>query len=504
MVSRTVIGRSFKGLIRYQFEGHKGQGVDKGAELLTAIGVRASSPEKMIADFNRGRRLNTELGKPVWHTSLSFNPSDTAKLDNDKMLEIAEGYVRGMGLDKTQYVIIRHHDRPGHEHLHIIANRVANDGRTIDDSNNFYRSKEVLTALVKEHGLTPPEGLRPEQQRPEQLQGVEKTRYELKELLHQALTTATNRAAFEQELQGQGVSIKIFRNTSGKETGISFAKDEYALKGSTIGREYSLSKIEKQLDINQERKQAEEKQNAEWYKSLSPMLEEALRTGTRTGFDSHLERYGFTYGVATPGQPATIRHRYGQEAPVNFLRPNGQPLPEQLVQLDLAEQAAIAQKAEQARLAAEQAATERARQLVLEAQRVAAQQWAAQEQLRQVELQRIAAATRTLTLSTPNQSALNRVIEDLRRLPDVQVRESYTTISLEVHFRIDKQSMIGVYESLLKGQRRDASLWITNEQNEGPAHIMPKLRAAAEQQGWRRTSPSLDSGPRISQDRELD
>jgi len=257
MISRTTIGRSFGGLVHYQFEGRKDLPSDKQAEVLVAVGVRADSAAHMSTDFNRGRQLNPNLGQAVWHTSLSFNPDDAAKLDSAKMLAIAEGYVQKMGLDKTQYAIIRHHDQPDNQHLHIIANRVSDDGQTIKDGQNFYRSKKVLTELIQEHGLTAPKGLRPEKQHPAQLHGVDRTRHELKETLRTALATTYDGKELRQVLQEQAITFKVFQTKEGKPTGISFAKDGQTLKGSEVGREYSLASIVKQLEANQATRQAE-------------------------------------------------------------------------------------------------------------------------------------------------------------------------------------------------------------------------------------------------------
>lgn len=257
MISRTTIGRSFGGLVRYQFEGRKDLPSDKQVEVLAAVGVRADSAANMSMDFNRGRQLNPNLGQAVWHTSLSFNPDDTARLDSPKMLAIAEGYVQKMGLDQTQYAIIRHHDQPDNQHLHIIANRVSDDGQTIKDGQNFYRSKKVLTELIQEYGLTAPKGLRPEKQHPAQLHGVDLTRHELKEALRTALATTTDGKELRAVLQEQAITFKVFQTKEGKPTGISFAKDGQTLKGSEIGREYSLTGIVKQLEANQLTQQAE-------------------------------------------------------------------------------------------------------------------------------------------------------------------------------------------------------------------------------------------------------
>jgi len=257
MISRTVIGRSFEGLARYLVEGHKGQDTDKQAELLSSAGVRTDTVAHMVADFNLGRQLHPELGKAVWHTSLSFNPDDAAKLTGEKMREIAEDYMQEMKLTGTQYAIIRHRDRPGHEHVHIIANRVADDGHTISDSNSFLRSKEALTKLIQRHELTPPRGLRVEKQHPEHLEGVDKAKQEVKVELQKALATATDRPALLATLRAEQITVREYATKAGTVVGIGFEKDGHSFKGSAVSREYSLAGIEKQLAANQLAQQAE-------------------------------------------------------------------------------------------------------------------------------------------------------------------------------------------------------------------------------------------------------
>jgi hypothetical protein len=262
MISRTVIGRSFGGLARYLVEGHKGQEADKQAELLGSAGVRTDTVAHMIADFNLGRKLHPELGKAVWHTSLSFNPDDAAKLTGEKMREIAEDYMQEMKLTGTQYAIIRHRDRPGHEHVHIIANRVADDGHTISDSNSFLRSKEALSKLIQRHELTPPQGLRVEKQHPTHLERDELAKHEIKQALRQALTTATNRPALLATLRAEKITVQEYATKAGIVVGIGFEKDGYAFKGSAVAREYSLAGLDKQLAANQVRQQAEREHQA--------------------------------------------------------------------------------------------------------------------------------------------------------------------------------------------------------------------------------------------------
>ncbi|MFD1145313.1 relaxase/mobilization nuclease domain-containing protein [Larkinella insperata] len=249
MIGKTVIGTSFGGCVRYQFEGHKHSPDEKRAEVLEAVGVRGYSADAMIADFNRGRMLNPELGRAVWHTSISFNPDDAAKLNNEKILAVAQDYLAGMGLDQTQYAVIRHHDKQ-HPHFHIIANRVGNDGQTISDSHNYKRSEHLLKQLSQQHGLTPVGEKRVERIQAEQLTGADQTKYQIYQATKQALQGCTSSDDFTARLQQQGITYQIRQNAAGQGVGISFKKDGYSFKGSQVDRKLSLKGIVAQIQQN--------------------------------------------------------------------------------------------------------------------------------------------------------------------------------------------------------------------------------------------------------------
>jgi len=312
MISRTTIGRSFAGLVRYQFEGRKDLPSDKQAEVLTAVGVRADSAAHMSMDFQRGRQLNPNLGQAVWHTSLSFNPDDAARLDSPKMLVIAESYVQKMGLDQTQYAIIRHHDQPDNQHLHIIANRVGNDGQTIKDGQNFYRSKQALVELIQEHGLTPPKGLRPEKQHPAQLHGADLAKHDIKEALRTVLATAADSKALREGLQERAVTFQVFRTKEGKPAGISFEKDGQTFKGSEVHRSYSIAGIGKQLFANQATQQAAQAREAAELQAAQARQEATRRAAAAEAERQAAERRVVAQGPKVPELPVVERKWQGE------------------------------------------------------------------------------------------------------------------------------------------------------------------------------------------------
>ena len=79
----------------------------------------------MIHSFETQARLNL-ITKPVAHISLNFSKEDSIHLTDEKMMHIAQEYIKKMG-DSTQVLMVRHTDRR-HPHLHLILNRVDFDG----------------------------------------------------------------------------------------------------------------------------------------------------------------------------------------------------------------------------------------------------------------------------------------------------------------------------------------------------------------------------------------
>ena len=128
--------------------------------------------------------MNPHLSKPVGHVVLAFSAQDAARLDNRRMVGIAAEDLSGMGIRNTQFIIARHRDRE-HPHLHILFNRVDNDGRTISDRNDRYRSERLCKELTVRHGLYFASGK--ENVKEHRLREPDKTKYEIFHALHNAV-----------------------------------------------------------------------------------------------------------------------------------------------------------------------------------------------------------------------------------------------------------------------------------------------------------------------------
>lgn len=283
MIGKTSIGRSFKGCCGYNL-----QKVEMGkGEILMSQGVRDYELGAMVADFVRQAQMNPALSRSVWHTAVSFDSQDEARLLREPQLiqQVATDYLKGMGLDQSQYVVIRHTDT-AHTHFHIIANRVANDGHTISDSHNFNRSEKLLRELEQQHRLT----LMKEQGYRlgiEHLPQAERYRLAMRNDVRQSLEESTNSIELRASLAQRGIELIVNRDKLGQARGLSFERISQsengedirvAFKGSKLHQNLSLNRIQQELGLNAQKRALELSQQRELAKAqelkLSPQNEE--------------------------------------------------------------------------------------------------------------------------------------------------------------------------------------------------------------------------------------
>ncbi|WP_295716748.1 relaxase/mobilization nuclease domain-containing protein [Mucilaginibacter sp.] len=243
MMGKPITGRSFGGCVRYV--------VNKpGAKILSAEGVRMQNANAIIQDFNLGRKMRPELGKAVGHLVLSWSKEDLLKLSDEIMVERAKEYMEKVGIRDTQYVIVRHSDR-AHPHLHLIYNRVDNNGKTISDKNNFAKNVKACKEITLKYGYHLGDGK--DLVNREALKGKEKIRYELYDAIKASIKTATTWKQLEAQLSSKGITIAYkFRSGTNEVQGISFEKDNIKMKGSNVDRSLSFARIDATLNRNKQ------------------------------------------------------------------------------------------------------------------------------------------------------------------------------------------------------------------------------------------------------------
>lgn len=240
MMAKIVQGRGFKGVINYVLDKSK-------AEILRADDLRLSDRNSVVQSFITQSSLNP-ISKPVAHISLDFSAQDREKLTNQKMIEIAGEYLQKMGYGNTQVLMVRHNDTD-HPHLHMVLNRIDNDGKRISDQNERIRSTKVCKELTVKHGLYFAKGK--ENVKEHRLREPDKTKYEIYNALKSALPTCRNWQEFAAILAKEGISIEFkTKGSTDKVEGVKFSKNGYSFSGSKVDKLFSFSKIDFALRQN--------------------------------------------------------------------------------------------------------------------------------------------------------------------------------------------------------------------------------------------------------------
>ncbi len=119
--------------------------IEKDAKLIASEGVITTNNKAMAASFALQSKSNHKTKNYVGHIVLAFSPEDKARMSDELMLEVAKEYMRRMGIVDTQYAIFRHYDKK-HDHVHIIYNRVNNQGQPLKKDKNFKANSGVSQA----------------------------------------------------------------------------------------------------------------------------------------------------------------------------------------------------------------------------------------------------------------------------------------------------------------------------------------------------------------------
>jgi hypothetical protein len=242
-------GKSFGGCIEYNI-------LKKDAAILCADGVRIDKIAHTIDDFNMQRKMNPGLGQAVGHIALSWSPEDKERLNDEKMIGIAKEYLQRMKIQDTQVLIVKHKDKE-HPHIHIVYNRVNNNGKTIADNFQHLKNIKISKELTLKYGMHIGQG-KQKVNRP-QLKGIDKLKYELHDTIKAASKKVSNMVQLKHELAKQGIGIQ-FKYKSGtlEIQGISFSKGKYKFKGSEIDRSLSYGKLSKAIreQVQQQQTQA--------------------------------------------------------------------------------------------------------------------------------------------------------------------------------------------------------------------------------------------------------
>ena len=213
---------------------------NKKAKIIASEGVDLTSNESIVASFSLQAKSRPSLKNFVGHISLNFAPEDAPKLSEKLMADIAKEYLRRMGIVNTQYIMDTHHDKP-HPHVHIVYNRVDNDGNAITGDQGFRKSARITQALTREYGLTFSKGKKKVNR--DRLKGKAAVKYRIYDTINEALKGCRSMEALKAALSARGIGMNTVSNAEGKTKGVVFTCDNISFAGYQIDRSMTYAKL---------------------------------------------------------------------------------------------------------------------------------------------------------------------------------------------------------------------------------------------------------------------
>lgn len=231
---------------------------------------------------------NKRTENPVLHISL--NPHKDDRLTDDRLISMAEEYLKNLGFGNQPYIIYKHNDTD-REHIHIVTTWVDEQGKKIDDYLIWKRSEVLCRKLEAKYGLhySPKEGTPKCLLRP-----VDYKNGDLKRQIAGTVKAVAQQYRFQSFKEYKAVLSRfniIAEEASGQSRGKPYQGLIYAAtdeQGRRIGTAIKSSKIDRAVQFPAIVRLCS--RNKTWFKTHPPTPElkatiaHALEETTRQGF----------------------------------------------------------------------------------------------------------------------------------------------------------------------------------------------------------------------------
>lgn len=249
MIGKVRKGDHFGGLARYLTEGGRGRVL--ALDNLASDGVAAAASEMSIAAATSRRTQ-----KPVLHLSLSY--AEGEQVTPDRMRADARRVLKALGLKGHQAVILAHDDTD-HAHVHVMANRVAADGRAASDSQSYARVESTLREIEGERGWTPVLGRHvPSPVTGQRMKGPRKSRdprqHRVPDKVRQSLLNAESWAELHQGVRSVGWRFEVIEKGRGSGA-LLVGPDGQRVAAGQVDRSTTLTALRRRLGRDPETRQ---------------------------------------------------------------------------------------------------------------------------------------------------------------------------------------------------------------------------------------------------------
>ena len=245
MFAKITTGSLAAGLINYM-DNVK----EKDARILIAKGLCTASHEAICASFEIQASRNHTVSEKMLHIALAFSEKDSHRTKSDEfMTAFALDYLKRMGWDKTQLIIIRHDDHD-YDHIHMALNIIGDDGKPLDMKFYKTRSQRICYKMTKEYGLYFAKDKKKVNR--SALKGRDKLKYQVADAAIPLLGKCKSLKDFREALAKQGIKTTIVPTRDGKGLGIVYTitDKKFSIGGAKCDQSLKFSALERVMDVS--------------------------------------------------------------------------------------------------------------------------------------------------------------------------------------------------------------------------------------------------------------
>ena len=227
MIAKILTGTNAKGLLQYL--------TAKKNEIITSNKIFPNLSLKEIAnEIEMIQGLNQRCKKNTMHIILSFPCGEN--INTLKMKSITEDFLEAFKTKECMSISFQHFDK-NHPHVHCLINKIKDDGSVLSDSYSYIKAKNICRKIEQIYNL----------------QRISNYKQENSNSAIKKLQFSIDQAIQSSESLDELIKLlllKKYKTLKGR--GISFIniKNGTKIKGSAIGRDYSLSNIKKRIESN--------------------------------------------------------------------------------------------------------------------------------------------------------------------------------------------------------------------------------------------------------------
>ncbi len=142
LINFMTIGHS-KSLLSY---------CEKGGEIIHSNKSLGDS-DQIYLQMKQQEALNTKCMKKTFHASLRIAPEDKGKLSIQDWIDISERFAKKIGFENNIYAVYMHEENTAKEHIHIVATRINDDNKAVDNNYTKYKSMDFSRDIENEYSL---------------------------------------------------------------------------------------------------------------------------------------------------------------------------------------------------------------------------------------------------------------------------------------------------------------------------------------------------------------